>query len=141
MNTSPNATGQWRWKPVDIIVMIVAFVLFWPLGLVFIAWKIWNDRQPNPTDLALVFRQIGDRAWRLADAASEELRRLFGQATATASRDTGNAEFDAYVRRREAEIDAEKRALDEEIVAFRDFLARDHEAARDAYERFRRSRT
>ena len=129
MNTSPNATGQWRWKPVDIIVMIVAFVLFWPLGLVFIAWKIWNDRQPNPTDLALVFRQIGDRAWRLADAASEELRRLFGQATATANRDTGNAEFDAYVRRREA------------IVAFRDFLARDHEAARDAYERFRRSRT
>lgn len=140
MNTSPNATGQWRWKPVDIIVMIVAFVLFWPLGLVFIAWKIWNDRQPNPTDLALVFRQIGDRAWRLADAASEELRRLFGQAGATAIRDTGNAEFDAYVRRREAEIAAEKRALDEEIVAFRDFLARDHEAARDAYERFRRNR-
>lgn len=140
MNTSPNATGQWRWKPVDIIVMIVAFVLFWPLGLVFIAWKIWNDRQPNPTDLALVFRQIGDRAWRLADAASEELRRLFGQAGATVNRDTGNAEFDAYVRRRDAEIAAEKRALDEEIVAFRDFLARDHEAARDAYERFRRNR-
>jgi hypothetical protein len=31
-------------------------------------------------------------------------------------------------------------ALDEEIAAFRDFLNRDHEAARDAYERFRRDR-
>ncbi|MBU3730710.1 MAG: DUF2852 domain-containing protein [Beijerinckiaceae bacterium] len=140
MNTSPNASGQWRWKPVDIIVMIVAFVLFWPLGLVFIAWKIWNDRQPNPTDLAVVFQQIGDRIVRLAEAASEELRRLFGQVSTNANRETGNAEFDAYVRRREAEIAAEKRALDEEVTAFREFLARDHEAARDAYERFRRSR-
>ena len=141
MNTSPNATGQWRWKPVDIIVMVVAFVLFWPLGLVFIAWKIWNDRQPNPTDLAIVFRQIGDRVRRLAEAGSEELRRMFGQGGAMANRETGNAEFDAYIRRREAEIAAEKRALDEEIVAFRDFLARDHEAARDVYERFRRNRS
>lgn len=140
MNTSPNASGQWRWKPVDIILMIVAFVLFWPLGLVFIAWKIWNDRQPNPTDLAVVFQQIADRIVRLAEAASEELRRLFGQVSTNANRETGNAEFDAYVRRREAEIAAEKRALDEEITAFHEFLARDHEAARDAYERFRRSR-
>lgn len=133
-----NASGHWRWKPVDIIVMVVAFILFWPLGLVFIAWKFWNDRQANPTDLEIVFRQIGDRAWRLADAASEELRRMFGQAGA--SRETGNAEFDAYVRRREAEIAAQKMALDEEITAFREFLARDHQAARDAYERFRNSR-
>lgn len=138
MNT--NASGHWRWKPVDIIVMVLAFVLFWPLGLVFIAWKFWNDRQPNPTDLEIVFRQIGDRAWRLADAASEELRRLFGQGGTTNARETGNAEFDAYVRRREEEIAAEKRVLDAEIEAFREFLARDHDAARDAYERFRRSR-
>ena len=89
MNTSPNASGQWRWKPVDIIVMIVAFVLFWPLGLVFIAWKIWNDRQPNLTDLAVVFQQIGDRIVRLAEAASEELRRLFGQVCTNANRPAG----------------------------------------------------
>ena len=137
MNT--NASGSWRWKPVDIIVMVAAFVLFWPLGLVFIAWKIWNDRQPNPTDLEVVFRQIGQRIWKLADAASDELRRLFGQA-GLAARETGNAEFDAYVRRREAEIAEQKQALDAEIAAFRDFLARDHEAARDAYERFRKAR-
>lgn len=135
MNT--NASG-WRWKPVDIIVMVLAFVLFWPLGLIFIAWKVWNDRQPNPTELETVFRQIGDRAWRLAEAASEELRRLFGQAS---PHETGNAEFDAYVRRRETEIAAERAALDAEIEAFRDFLARDHDAARDAYERFRRNRS
>lgn len=136
MNT--NASGHWRWKPVDIIVMVAAFVLFWPLGLVFIAWKFWNDRQANPTDLEVVFRQIGDRVWRLAEAASEELRRLFSKAGV--SRETGNAEFDAYIRRREAEMAAQKMALDEEIAAFRDFLARDHEAARDAYERFRNTR-
>lgn len=133
-----NASGQWRWKPVDIIVMVAAFILFWPLGLVFIAWKLWNDRQANPTDLDIVFWQIGHRIWRLAEAASEELRRLFGQAGL--NRDTGNAEFDAYRRRREAEIEAQKMALDEEVTAFREFLARDHEAARDAYERFRRTR-
>lgn len=137
MNT--NASGHWRWKPVDIIVMVLAFVLFWPLGLVFIAWKFWNDRQPNPTDLEIVFRQIGNRVWTLAEAASEELRRLFGQGGA--ARPTGNAEFDAYVRRRDTEIAAERAALDAEIEAFREFLARDHDAARDAYERFRRSRS
>jgi hypothetical protein len=137
MNT--NASGHWRWKPVDIIVMVVAFVLFWPLGLVFIAWKFWNDRQPNPTDLEIVFRQIGNRIWRLADAATDELRRVFGNAGMTA-RETGNAEFDAYVKRREAEIADQKKALEDEIAAFREFLARDHEAARDAYERFRRTR-
>jgi len=119
--------------------MVVAFVLFWPLGLVFIAWKFWNDRQPNPTDLEIVFRQIGNRIWRLADAATDELRRVFGNAGMTA-RETGNAEFDAYVKRREAEIADQKKALEDEIAAFREFLARDHEAARDAYERFRRTR-
>lgn len=138
MNT--NASGHWRWKPADIIVAVIAFVLFWPLGLVFLAWKYWNDRQPNPTDIETVFRQVGNRAWNLAEAAAEELRRLFSQAGSTVTRETGNAEFDAYVRRRETELAAERQKLDDEIAAFRDFMARDHEAARDAYERFRRHR-
>jgi Protein of unknown function (DUF2852) len=133
-----NASGSWRWKPVDILVMVLAFILFWPLGLVFLAWKFWNDRQANPTDLEIVFKHIGQRIWRLAEAANDELRRVFGQAGM--SRDTGNAEFDAYRQRREAEIKAQAMALDEEVAAFREFLARDHEAARDAYERFRRQR-
>ena len=36
------------WTPVSILLMIVGFMCFWPLGLVMLACIIWGDRvQPR----------------------------------------------------------------------------------------------
>ena len=32
-----------RWNPFNIVLMILGFVIFWPLGLAMLAWIIWGD--------------------------------------------------------------------------------------------------
>ena len=33
VSPDPAATPTWRWKPVDIVVLVIAFAVWWPLGL------------------------------------------------------------------------------------------------------------
>lgn len=127
--------GGWRWKSIDIIALVVLLVVFWPLGLIFLVWKLRNDRKQAPTDLEDVLRDAGTR-W------DETFRRWTGgtgRPFAARFGTTGNAAFDAHVARREAEIAAERRALDEEIAEFRSFMERKRDDA-DLYEQFRARR-
>ncbi len=124
--------GGWRWKSIDIIALVVLLVVFWPLGLIFLVWKLRNDRKAVPVDLEDVLRDTGTR-W------DETVKRWTGGAAwsfAGRPGTTGNAAFDAHVARREAEIAAERRALDEEIAEFRRFMDRRRDDA-DLYEEFR----
>jgi hypothetical protein len=58
----PAATPTWRWKPVDIVVLVIAFAVWWPLGLGVLGWKLWNDRQPP---MVLFRKSKGDRPCRI----------------------------------------------------------------------------
>ncbi len=132
-----SGTG-WRWKPVDIIVIVIAFAVWWPLGLAALAWKLWNDRQPNPTDLGQALQTGAARAQTMAENlwASLTASPVAGAAPAP----TGNAAFDAHIREEWDRIAADRRRLDEEIAAFRAFLAQERSGDRDVYERFRDTR-
>jgi len=141
----PPASGAgsgWRWKPVDIAVIVVAFVVWWPLGVAAVIWKLWNDRQPDPADLGRLLQTGAERL----QAGFDSLMATFSGTSAPVSTGTGmppvtgNAAFDAHVREEWARIEADRRALLEEVDAFRSHLAAERADDRDVYERFRANR-
>ncbi|WP_075997704.1 DUF2852 domain-containing protein [Salaquimonas pukyongi] len=54
MNTSQSSSAPYRghhnawirpaWTPITIAMMIVGFMIFWPLGLAMLAYILWGDR-------------------------------------------------------------------------------------------------
>jgi hypothetical protein len=141
VNPIPDQTNGgfgWRWKPVDIVVLVIAFAIYWPLGFGVLAWKLWNDRQPIPQDLGQALQTGFERLQR----GFESLFGSFSGAglTGSAPAPTGNAAFDAHVREEWARLEADRQKLADEIAAFRAFLAAERSGDRDVYERFRQNR-
>jgi hypothetical protein len=132
-----NSNVGWRWKPVDLVLLVIGFAVWWPVGLGFLLWKLWNDRRPHPYE-------VEDFLQRAAGVAQDMFEKLaHGWNAAPAIRGdrelTGNEAFDRYVRERSERIAEEQRKLDEEIDAFRAFLAREKAGDGSLYERFRSS--
>lgn len=101
-----------RWSGLNVLLMIVGFVLFWPLGLAMLAWIVW-----------------GDEISRMAD----EFRGRFGSVSRsvpirpyTAAR-TGNMAFDEYRARELERLEEERRKIDAMRSEFEEFL---HEVRR-----------
>jgi hypothetical protein len=95
--------GRFAW----IMAVVVALVVFWPIGLALLAYTIWTGRMSSGSR-GMSHRQGSARSARAALRAS------------------GNSAFDAY----KAET---LRRLEDEQKAFEDFLAR-LRAARDKAE-------
>lgn len=91
--------------PAWITVMVLGFVIFWPIGLAVLAYLIWSGR-------------MGCRTRNRFGKWSREMRaHCGGERRGHAFSSSGNAAFDEY---REETI----RRLEEEEREFRDFLAR-----------------
>ena len=105
LTADPPRTGNWftraegwldqRGKGAWIAVMVLGFILFWPIGLALLAYTIWSKRMFNGS-----CSRNGNRA-RHAHAAFKS---------------SGNTAFDAYksetLRRLEEEQDAFEAFLD-----------------------------
>lgn len=92
------------WTPMNIALMILGFIVFWPLGLAMLAYIVWGDRMHD----------VFDRAKTKA--------RDHRYAGFTGVGRTGNLAFDEY---REAELrrlEEERRKLDEERFEFEKFV-------------------
>lgn len=139
---NPPSPSGWRWKPVDLVVLAIAFMVYWPLGLVVLAWKLWNDRQPVPQDLGEVLQGAANGLQRGFDSLVGSFSGASGAsgAAAGAPSPTGNAAFDAHVREEWARIETDRRRLSDEVEAFRAYMASERSGDRDLYERFRRDR-
>jgi hypothetical protein len=112
------------WTPLTILLMVIGFWLFWPLGLAMLAYIIWGERIPE------VRRHFGEvkRDWHGCGARGGASR-------------SGNAAFDDYRERELRRLDEERRKLDEERREFEEFVqnlrrARDQEE----FDRFKRDR-
>ncbi len=101
--TWPSQAENWldeRGKGAWIIVMVLAFIFVWPIGLALLAYMIWSKRMFNGNCVA---------------------RRKHHKAARYGFRPTGNAAFDSY------KADTLSR-LQEEQQAFEEFLQRLREA-------------
>jgi hypothetical protein len=120
------------WTPLTIFLMVLGFIVFWPLGLAMLAYILWGDRWPE------FRRQAHDAkrefAWNCGWGGHR-----YGSYGAS-----GNAAFDEYRSRELKRLDEERRRLEEERREFETFL-RNLRMARDKeeFDRFmseRRSR-
>src|SRR5215207_883440 len=101
-------SSRGRWTALNIVLMIVGFAVFWPLGLAMLAWIIWGDEIGRKAeDLKGQFKSFSNRT---------------SSFRAGPFRDTGNVAFDEWRERELKRIEEERRKLDEMRAEFDTFL-------------------
>lgn len=106
------------WTPATIALMVVGFMVFWPLGLAMLAYILWGDRLSG-----------FDGDW------SKTGRSLFGGCRKRGPRlhRTGNVAFDDWRDQELERLNEERRKLDELRDEF-DTYARELRRAKDQQE-------
>jgi hypothetical protein len=137
-----RACGGARWSFVELLAMVLGFIVFWPIGLAILAFKIWQRKSGYPGDLTTAAQD----KWREARSAFQGGNwsgpwsgpRSFG------GRSTGNMAFDEWRAAEITRLEEERRKLEEahrEFAAFVENIRRAKD--REEFERFmneRRSR-
>jgi len=109
------------WSPINTILMIVGFIVFFPLGLAMLAWNIMGHRWGSmKSDFGHSFSV--QRNWT----------RGAGNWDAPVSSKTGNVAFDEYRTAELARLEEERRKIDDMRKDFDDHInnlrrARDQE--------------
>ena len=119
-----------QWSFITIVLMVVGFVLWWPLGLGVLAYIVWGEYFGGSADSAE--RWVNKRKQWAQDLKhrSHQHHGGFGQAS-------GNAAFDAYREEQLKRLDEERRRLDEDIREFQDYMRNLHMARdREEFDRF-----
>ena len=115
MNTTasaPRYQSRGRWTALNIVLMILGFAIFWPLGLAMLAWIIWGDEiRAKAEEVKGHFRSFGERAPRFHSAEN------FGFQGRT-----GNAAFDDYRAQELKRLEEERRKLEAMRADFEKFL-------------------
>lgn len=96
------------WTPLSTGLMVLGFIVFWPLGLAMLAYILWGDRMHS--------------AWEDMRPNLKRAARDAGFAGATAYGRTGNAAFDEYRERELKRLEEERAALEKMRAEFDDFL-------------------
>lgn len=109
--TAYRSCGRGRWTALNIVLMIIGFAVFWPLGLAMLAWIVWGDQIAGKVDdMKGQFRSFSDRASSFTGAASG----FRGS--------TGNAAFDEYRDQELKRLDEERRKLEAMRAEFESFV-------------------
>jgi hypothetical protein len=154
MSTAGNATGgarefgardwagaQWRrggsrWTAFEIIAMVLGFVVFWPIGLAILGYKLWQSRYGGPDLQTLATSKWQDARTMMASnswscgGGTRRANRYYGSST-------GNAAFDEWRTAELARLDEERRRLDDaqrEFAEYVDVIRRAKD--REEFERF-----
>ena len=104
-----------QWGPLTIALMVLGFIVFWPLGLAMLAYIIWGEKFGGSAEKAQGFltRQTG---WCSGQTRNTWKSRGFS------SMSSGNAAFDDYRAEQLRRLDEERKRLDEEIGAFHEHM-------------------
>ncbi len=108
MNTS--ALIRPAWTPATIALMVLGFMVFWPLGLAMLAYILWGDRFDG-------FKRDfkGAKESFFGSCRTRHAHRHgFGR--------TGNVAFDDWREKELARIEEERRKLDETLKEFDSYL-------------------
>jgi hypothetical protein len=110
------------WTPATIALMVVGFMVFWPLGLAMLAYILWGDRLDGVK---------GDLS-----KARDKIFGSFGKGTTMYGR-TGNVAFDDWRETELARIEEERRKLDVMRDEFDSYLRELRRAKdQDEFDRF-----
>ncbi len=107
------------WTPATIALMIIGFMIFWPLGLAMLAYILWGDRLDD-------FKRDVNKA---TDSVSEK----FSSSCRRRTYESGNVAFDEWREVELARLEEERRKLDEALREFEQYQ-RDLRMAKDKEE-------
>lgn len=123
-----------QWGPLTIALMVLGFVVWWPLGLAVLAYILWGEMFGGSSEKAQAFVSKS-KAWcrDQGDAHHQGARNW--------RHSSGNAAFDDYRAEQLKRLEEERKRLDEEIHAFHEYM-RNLRMARDReeFDRFMRER-
>lgn len=122
-------------RPAWIALMVIGFIVFWPVGLAILAYLIWSGRMAcgRHGDVD-AWRQRATERWERKRERWEQKMQRWGEYRSSPLRPSGNRAFDEY--REEA-----LRRLEDEANEFKEFLARlRHAKDRAEFDEFMRDR-
>ena len=96
------------WTPLTIGLMVLGFVVFWPLGLAMLAYIIWGDRLDG-------FKRDVNKATDDMFAGCKRSRRTYYTRT-------GNVAFDEWRAAELERLAEERRKLDEAREEFDEYM-------------------
>ena len=98
---SHRCGGFARWTPIELLAMILGFIVFWPIGLAVLAFKIWQRKSGYQGDLGAAAQE----KWR-------EARNAFSGPWSGRGgpwRASGNMAFDEWRAAEIARLEEERR--------------------------------
>src|SRR5581483_8570649 len=93
--------------PLTLLLMVLGFIFFWPLGLAMLAYMVFGSRVPEIRQHFDTMRSEWSRDWGCGPARSR--RNSWHGAGASRS---GNAAFDDYREKELQRLEEERRRLD-----------------------------
>ncbi|MFB2552992.1 DUF2852 domain-containing protein [Ensifer soli] len=129
-----NALIRPDWTPATIALMVLGFVVFWPLGLAVLAYILFGERLKS-------FKREANNVMDSTFASFRGFGRGRRPSWRTGSADTGNVAFDDWRQAELQRLDEERRKLDEMREEF-DAYVRELRRAKDQdeFDRFMRER-
>jgi hypothetical protein len=129
--------GPGRWSLFEIVAMVLGFIVFWPIGLAILGFKIWQRKAGYPGDLQTVAQGKWQEARSAMWSGPWQGRRGFQGFHGFQSSSTGNSAFDDWKAGEIARLEEERRKLQEahrEFSTFVDNIRRSKD--REEFERF-----
>ncbi len=128
-NHSCGRKGKRKWSGLEIVTMVGGFIVFWPVGLLALAFKlIKGEMWPGASEG--VYPWASWKSWK----KPEEFNFAKNWQRPTP---TGNAAFDEYKKTQLDRLETERKKLEEEQQAFADYLTKLRKAKdQDEFDRF-----
>ena len=150
---SPRRCASGRWRPLEIAAMVLGFMVFWPIGLAILGFKIWQRQTGYEGSMATAVRQ----GWTYAESRCGSFGQTFGGAGRSEGAGfggfrgfggfggfgggTGNSAFDDWRSAELKRLEEEHRKLEAAEKEFADFLRNLRRAKdREEFDRFMRER-
>ncbi len=140
-----------RWRPLEVFAVVLGFIVFWPLGLGLLMWKLWRSKNGQSADIVQAARDLEDKvmhSWpekarRWGCSRRQEATNWSNASWGFTSnvRSTGNAAFDEWRDGELARLEEERRKLEAAGKEFSDHIESLRRAKdREEFEAFMRSR-
>ncbi len=123
-----------QWSPITVALMVLGFIVFWPIGLAILGYIIWGEKFGGSADKAQTYWNKG-KSWCSSNRGHHSARHHYSANT------SGNAAFDDYRAEQLRRLEEERARLDEEIAAFHEYMANLNKAKdREEFDRFMNER-
>lgn len=133
--------GSFRWRPIELVAMILGFVFFWPVGLAIVLWKVWQRKHGYEGDLASFLQDKWQAKREWAMTHKEEWAHYGSRFSGWNMGSSGNSAFDEWRGAELARLEEERQKLVAAEREFADFMANLRRAKdREEFDRFMNAR-